>query len=52
MEKNKQLRENIKQPLEALLAPKIHRLNDVIKPGLTSITWTSLTIDDYVDTVR
>ena len=52
VEKNKQLREKIKQPFEALLAPKIHRLNDVIKPGLTSITWTSLTIDDFVTTVR
>ena len=52
MEKNKQLRENIKPPFEGLLAPKFQRLNDVIKPGLTSITWTSLTIDDYVDTVR
>ena len=52
VEKNKQLRESIKQPFEALLAPKIHRLNDVIKRGLTSITWTSLTIDDFVKTVR
>ena len=52
MGKNKRLRENIKQPFEALLAPKIHRLNDTIKPGLTSITWESLTIDDFVDTVR
>jgi len=52
VEKNKRLRENIKQPFEALLAPKIHRLNDIIKPGLTSITWTSLTIDDFVNNVR
>jgi dynein heavy chain len=52
MEKNKNLRENIKQPFEALLALKIHRLNDIIKPGLTSITWASLTIDDFVNTVR
>jgi dynein heavy chain len=52
VEKNKRLRKNIKQPFEALLAPKIHRLNDIIKPGLTSITWTSLTINDFVDTVR
>ncbi|CAF3729197.1 unnamed protein product [Adineta steineri] len=52
VEKNKQLRENIKQPFEALLAPKIHRLNDTMKPGLTSITWTSLTIDDFVNTVN
>jgi dynein heavy chain len=51
MEKNKRLRENIRQPFEALLAPKIQRLNDIIKPGLTSITWASLTIDDFVATV-
>ena len=51
VEKNKTLREKIKQPFEALLAPKIHRLNDIIKPGLTSLTWASLTIDDYIATV-
>ena len=51
VEKNKRLREKIKQPFEALLAPKIHRLNDIIKPGLTSLTWASLTIDDYINTV-
>lgn len=52
VEKNKLLREKIKQPFEALLAPKIHRLNDIIKPGLTSITWASLTIDEFIDSVR
>jgi dynein heavy chain len=52
VEKNKRLREKIKQPFEALLAPKIHRLNDIIKPGLTSLTWASLTIDEYIETVR
>lgn len=51
VEKNKTLREKIKQPFEALLAPKIHRLNDIIKPGLTSLTWASLTIDEYISTV-
>ena len=52
VEKNKRLREKIKQPFEALLAPKIHRLNDIIKPGLTSITWASLNIDDFNNSVR
>jgi len=51
VEKNKRLREKIKQPFEALLAPKIHRLNDIIKPGLTSITWASLTIDEFINSV-
>jgi dynein heavy chain len=52
IEKNKHLREKIKQPFESLLAPKIHRLNDILKPGLTSLTWASLTIDEFVNTVR
>ena len=52
VEKNKQLREKIKPPLEKLLMEKIHSLNNIIHPGLTSITWTSLTIDDFVNTVR
>ncbi|CAF3405686.1 unnamed protein product [Rotaria sp. Silwood1] len=52
VEKNKNLREKIKHPFEALLTPKLHRLNDIIQPGLTSITWASLTIDDFVNTVN
>ncbi|CAF3537957.1 unnamed protein product [Rotaria sordida] len=52
VEKNKNLREKIQHPFEALLTPKIHRLNDIIQPGLTSITWASLTIDDFVNTVN
>ncbi|CAF0729412.1 unnamed protein product, partial [Didymodactylos carnosus] len=52
LEKNKQLREKIKLPFELLLQPKIHRLNDIIKPGLTTLTWASLNIDDYVRSVR
>jgi dynein heavy chain, axonemal len=52
VEKNKNLRSKMKQPFEALLAPKINCLNDMIKPGLTSLTWASLTIDDYIVTVR
>ena len=51
VEKNKRLRERIKQPFEALLAPKIHRLNDILKPGLTSLTWASLTIGEFIDSV-
>ena len=51
MEKNKRLREKIKRPFEGLLMEKIHRLNNTIHPGLTSITWASLTIDDFVNTV-
>ena len=52
IERNRQLRAKIKPPFEALLATKIHRLNNIIHPGLTSITWTSLKIDDFVNTVR
>lgn len=52
LDKNTKLRQQIKHPFEALLIPKIHRLNDIIQPGLTSITWASLTIDDYINTVR
>lgn len=52
VERNKTIREKIKQPFEGLLIPRIHRLNDIIKPGLTSLTWASLKIDDYIKSVR
>ena len=51
VEKNNRLRERIQQPFEGLLAPKIYSLNKAIKPGLTSLTWSSLIIDDFVQTV-
>ncbi|CAF0723345.1 unnamed protein product [Didymodactylos carnosus] len=50
LEKNKTLREKIKPVFEPLLLPKLRKLNDIIKPGLTTLTWASLTIDDYVKT--
>lgn len=52
LEKNSRIRSKIRQPFESLLGTKIHQLNNFIKPGLTSITWTSLTIDQFIQTVR
>lgn len=51
VEKNQEIRQKIQPPFQTLLLPRIQRLNDIIKPGLTSITWVSLTIDDYIQTV-
>lgn len=50
--KNQNLRAQVQPPFEALLMNKLNHLNNVIKPGLVSLTWTSLTIDDYVNTVN
>ena len=52
LEKNQRIRDRIKQPFDALLMAKIFRLNQTMKPGLTSITWNSLNIDEFIESVR
>ncbi|XP_077982678.1 dynein axonemal heavy chain 5-like [Glandiceps talaboti] len=36
---------------EPLMAPHLNKLDDAVNPGLNTLTWTSLTIDTYVDSV-
>ncbi len=34
---------------DPLMVPRLHKLKAVVEPGLTKLTWTSLTIDSYIE---
>ena len=51
MEENKRVRAKIHPVFEPLMVPHISTLDGVIEPGLTMLSWTSMNIGSYVDTV-
>ncbi|XP_071957897.1 dynein axonemal heavy chain 5-like isoform X2 [Antedon mediterranea] len=48
---NKRVRGKIHQVFESLMMPHINKLDAVIEPGLSMLTWTSLNIESYVTDV-
>ncbi|XP_077866685.1 dynein axonemal heavy chain 5-like [Saccoglossus kowalevskii] len=51
LSENKRVCGKIHAAFEPLMAPHISKLDDAIEPGLTKLTWTSMTIDTYVKDV-
>ena len=51
MEENKRVRAKIQPVFEPLMVPHISKLDSVIEPGLTMLSWTSMNIESYVDAV-
>ncbi|XP_038070084.1 dynein heavy chain 5, axonemal-like isoform X1 [Patiria miniata] len=51
MEENKRVRAKIHPVFEPLMLPHINKLDNVIEPGLTMLSWTSMNIDSYVESV-
>uniref|UniRef100_A0A803XWP5 Dynein axonemal heavy chain 5 n=1 Tax=Meleagris gallopavo TaxID=9103 RepID=A0A803XWP5_MELGA len=41
----------IQHPFERLMIPRLASIDDAIQPGLMLLTWTSLNIEKYIDTV-
>uniref|UniRef100_A0A8C3PTP1 Dynein axonemal heavy chain 5 n=1 Tax=Calidris pygmaea TaxID=425635 RepID=A0A8C3PTP1_9CHAR len=41
----------IQHPIEQLMAPQLANVDDAIQPGLMLLTWTSLNIEKYINTV-
>uniref|UniRef100_A0A669PBP7 Dynein axonemal heavy chain 5 n=1 Tax=Phasianus colchicus TaxID=9054 RepID=A0A669PBP7_PHACC len=41
----------IQHPVERLMIPWLANIDDAIQPGLTLLTWTSLNIEKYIDTI-
>lgn len=41
----------IQQPIEQLVAPRLANVDDAIQPGLMLLTWTSLNIEKYINSV-
>lgn len=47
----KRIKLKIQQPIEQLMAPWLANVDDAIQPGLMLLTWTSLNIEKYINTV-
>jgi dynein heavy chain len=51
LQENKRVRKIIHSAFEDLMGPHMNCVDDAIEPGLTKLSWTSLNIHDYVQTV-
>ncbi|XP_042662867.1 dynein axonemal heavy chain 5 isoform X2 [Tyto alba] len=47
----KRIKLKIQHPMEQLMAPRLANVDDAIQPGLMLLTWTSLNIEKYINTV-
>ncbi len=47
LDENKRLRESIPASFEQLIAPQLVRLDQILLPGQTHLTWNSPNIDEY-----
>ncbi|NWQ86048.1 DYH5 protein, partial [Burhinus bistriatus] len=47
----KRIKLKIQHPVEQLMAPRLANVDDAIQPGLMLLTWTSLNIEKYINTV-
>ncbi|KAF6020163.1 DNAH5 [Bugula neritina] len=51
LKENSRVRSKIPAAFELLMEPHIHHLDDIISPGISSYTWSSLKIEEYVEAV-
>ncbi|XP_052229952.1 dynein axonemal heavy chain 5-like isoform X5 [Dreissena polymorpha] len=51
LQENKRVRLKIPTEFETLMGPHIGRVDNAIEPGLNKLSWTSLNIQDYIQTV-
>ncbi|XP_078247829.1 dynein axonemal heavy chain 5 isoform X3 [Pogona vitticeps] len=47
----KRVKSKIQAPLLTLMIPHVAKVDDAIQPGLTTLTWTSLNIEKYLQNV-
>ncbi|XP_027537399.1 dynein heavy chain 5, axonemal isoform X11 [Neopelma chrysocephalum] len=47
----KRIKLKIQHPIEQLMVPRLANVDDAIQPGLMLLTWTSLNIEKYINTV-
>ncbi|XP_053253117.1 dynein axonemal heavy chain 5 isoform X2 [Podarcis raffonei] len=47
----KRVKSKIQTPLHVLMAPHLAKVDDAIQPGLTTLTWTSLNIEKYLQNI-
>lgn len=51
LEENKRVRNKIPAAFEALMGLHIAKLDDIIEPGLTTLSWSSTQISEYISKV-
>ncbi|WAR12300.1 DYH5-like protein [Mya arenaria] len=51
LQENKRVRNKIPTAFEELMGPHISRADDAIEPGINKLSWTSLNIQEYLQTV-
>uniref|UniRef100_A0A4W3HHM2 Dynein, axonemal, heavy chain 5 n=1 Tax=Callorhinchus milii TaxID=7868 RepID=A0A4W3HHM2_CALMI len=49
LSENKRVRSKIQSAFEPLMGPHLAKLDNAIQPGLTSLNWTSLNMDKYLN---
>lgn len=51
MTENSRVRSKIQPAFEQLLMPHVAKVDEAILPGLTSLNWTSLNIEKYLNQI-
>lgn len=51
LKENNRVRSKIPTAFEVLMDPHLQILNEILRPGLSSYTWSSLKISEYVEAV-
>ncbi|XP_060906983.1 dynein axonemal heavy chain 5 [Labrus mixtus] len=52
LSENTRVRAKIQSAFEQLATPHVAKVDEAIQPGLTSLNWTSLNIDKYLDNIE
>ncbi|XP_070603204.1 dynein axonemal heavy chain 5 isoform X1 [Erythrolamprus reginae] len=47
----KRIKSKIQIPLLTLMAPHVAKVDELIQPGITTLTWTSLNIETYLENI-
>ncbi|KAH0618009.1 hypothetical protein JD844_016916 [Phrynosoma platyrhinos] len=47
----KRVKSKIQAPLHMLMAPHVAKVDEAMQPGMTSLTWTSLNIEKYLQNI-
>lgn len=51
LEENRRVRGKIPAAFEALMGLHLAKVDDALEPGLTMLSWTSIKIPDFVESV-
>ncbi|XP_062835458.1 dynein axonemal heavy chain 5 isoform X2 [Anolis carolinensis] len=51
LEEYKRVKSKIQAPLHVLMAPHVAKVDEAMQPGMTTLTWTSLNIEMYLQNI-